>query len=63
MLYTDLAYGKNAAQRLDLYLPETSATAMMVYFHGGGLNAGDKDGSKYFAPYLAERGIAVATAN
>ena len=63
MLYADLAYGKNAAQRLDLYLPETAATAMMVYFHGGGLNAGDKDGSKYFAPYLAERGIAVATAN
>ena len=58
----DVSYGANEAQKLDLYLPE-AADAVLVYFHGGGLNQGDKEGSVYFAPYLAERGIAVATAN
>lgn len=61
-VYNDLSYGEHAAQKLDLYLPE-QAEAMFVYFHGGGLNRGDKDGSQYFAPYLAERKIAVVTAN
>ncbi len=58
----DVSYGKHEAQKLDLYLPDR-AEAVMVYFHGGGLNAGDKEGSKYFAPYLAQKGVAVATAN
>lgn len=61
-VYNDLSYGEHEAQKLDLYLPE-QAEAMFVYFHGGGLNRGDKDGSQYFAPYLAERNIAVVTAN
>jgi len=61
-VYNDLSYGEHEAQKLDLYLPE-QAEAMFVYFHGGGLNRGDKDGSQYFAPYLAERKIAVVTAN
>lgn len=61
-VYNDLFYGEHAAQKLDLYLPE-HACGMLVYFHGGGLTGGDKDGSVFFAPYLAEHGIAVATAN
>ena len=61
-LIKDVPYGAHKAQLADLYLPE-KADAVFVYFHGGGLNRGDKDGSSYFAPYLAERGIAVVTAN
>ena len=58
----DIPYGDLDGQRLDLYLP-AHAKSTFVYFHGGGLDRGDKDGSIYFAPYLAERGIAVVTAN
>ena len=61
-VFENLSYGKEEAQKLDLYLPEEADT-VFVYFHGGGLNRGDKDGSRFFAPYLAERGIAVVTAN
>jgi triacylglycerol lipase len=42
----DVAYGPAALQAMDLYVPEASAAEPMpivVYFHGGGLVAGNKD--------------------
>ena len=48
---------------LDLYLPDAEKFDLFVYFHGGGLEKGSKDGqsTKIFAPWLAERGVAVAS--
>lgn len=48
---------------IDLYLPDSEAFDVFVYFHGGGLCAGDRKGKeiKVFAPFLAQRGIAVAS--
>lgn len=59
VLYGD---GK-AAQVLDIYLPDRPVTAVFVYFHGGGLEGGDKSTASIFAPYLTERGISVISAN
>lgn len=59
----DLPYGEKLTQRLDLYLPDGQTEAVLVYFHGGGLDSGDKEGSLLPGTYLAERGIAMISAN
>ena len=48
---------------LDIYLPEGEQKAAFVYFHGGGLEAGDKKDAAVFAEYMTERGIAVISPN
>ena len=59
----DIIYNEYG-QRLDLYLPEDGKfEAIFLYFHGGGLERGSKEGCKNFTPYLLEHGIAVASAN
>ncbi|MBQ9131154.1 MAG: alpha/beta hydrolase [Clostridia bacterium] len=60
----DLSYGMGGlAQKLDVYLPEGASRAVFVYFHGGGLERGDKSGAKVFAPDLTDHGVAVISAN
>ena len=60
----NVPYGScGIAQSLDIYLPEHPTQALFVYFHGGGLENGDKSIADVFAPYLTECGIAVVSAN
>lgn len=60
----NIAYGKkSSAQRLDVYLPDGDTLGVFVYFHGGGIEKGDKKTAAKFAPFLTERGIAVVSAN
>ena len=59
----DIAYGADPAQKLDLYLPCGKAFSVVLYFHGGGIEAGDKSGTEKFASYLTDNGIAFVTAN
>lgn len=40
--FLDLAYGDRPAMKTDVYLPDAENFDMVVYFHGGGLTAGDK---------------------
>lgn len=64
--YLDLPYTENPlpCQHLDLYLPDTDSFSLFVYFHGGGLEHGDKAFRNHrFCEYLTARGIAVASAN
>lgn len=57
----DYAEGKD---RLDLYLPEGAADfPVVVFFHGGGLRAGDKSGSEHVGRALASQGVGAAIAN
>ncbi len=60
----DIPYIENGmpAQRLDLYLPDAKTFPVFVFFHGGGLTAGDK-ADEPFCAELAEAGIAVVSAN
>ncbi|MGB8192312.1 MAG: alpha/beta hydrolase [Chitinophagaceae bacterium] len=49
---TNVSYGSDAAQKMDIYLPAartTSATKIIVLVHGGGWTAGDKS---EFDPYI-----------
>lgn len=60
----DLMYGvEDAAQAMDLYIPEGETRRTFVYFHGGGLEGGDKRHMEMHAQTLTERGIALASAN
>lgn len=64
-LIENLCYAvrESEALHLDLYLPDEPTFDLFVYFHGGGLERGHKAKTavKVFAPWLAQRGIAVAS--
>ena len=62
-IINDVAYGNLDAQKLDVYLPDAEAESVFLYFHGGGLERGDKDTVKRFSHYLAERNIAFVSVN
>lgn len=59
----NLSYGTLFEQTLDIYLPENKDFDTMLYFHGGGLESGDKSDAQTFAEYLCENGIATVSAN
>ena len=56
----DIEYKENLL--LDLHLPETDTFDLFVYFHGGGIEHGDRKGVEVFAKTLAKRNIATASA-
>ena len=62
--FTNINYGKtnHPDQVLDIYLPETETFPVFVYFHGGGLEEGDKD-MPVLTEYLIKRGIALVSCN
>ena len=59
----DVCYNEKTKQYLDIYLPEREDFAVFLYFHGGGLESGDKSGEKILFNYLVSQGIAVVSAN
>ena len=61
--FKNIAYGNDSAQKLDVYLPDGDVKGIFLYFHGGGLECGDKSCASIFAPYLTDRKIAVVSAN
>ena len=44
----DVAYGPNVRHRLDVYMPTGAPRAVVVFVHGGGYVAGDKNGDGAF---------------
>ena len=44
----DVCYNEKTEQYLDIHLPENSEFSVLLYFHGGGLESGDKAGQKNF---------------
>lgn len=59
----NICYCEEHEQYLDLHLPDCESFPVFVYFHGGGLKAGDKGANTLLYKYLAEHGVAVVTAN
>ena len=60
--YLDVPYvlPENDAQKLDIYLPDTDGFDTVVWFHGGGIVAGDRKADDN--PFdLANKGIALAS--
>jgi len=50
-------------QLLDIHLPQSDSFPVFIYFHGGGLEAGDKADESVVFEYLTSKGIAVVSAN
>jgi len=61
----DVAYGQDAAQRLDLSTPSAKGFPTIVFIHGGSLSSGDKADSDYkdVCSQFPESGIACANVN
>ena len=61
----DINYGlfNHPQQTLDIYLPEADEFPVFIYFHGGGLENGDKCGIQGMGEFLAERNIAFVSCN
>ena len=60
----DICYCEIHKQYLDVYLPEQESFPVFLYFHGGGIEGGDKaQDFDLFISHLVSQGIAVASAN
>lgn len=63
----DVAYGPHARHRLDVYLPAGAAGAVVVFIHGGGFVAGDKNSDGVFyrniGRWLSRQGFAAVLPN
>lgn len=65
MIFKDLYYSENKtlSQSLDIFLPDnmTEKIPILIYFHGGGLEAGDKD--EIIPQHFIEKNIGVVSVN
>ncbi|MBQ3014799.1 MAG: alpha/beta hydrolase [Clostridia bacterium] len=60
----NVVYGDDPENHLlDIYVPDTPSFSTFIYFHGGGLENGDKSCGEAFAGYLADREIALVSVN
>lgn len=57
--FLDVEYKENLF--IDLHLPESENFDLFIYFHGGGLEAGDRKGTEVFAKDLTKSNIGVAS--
>ncbi len=59
----DIRYGEAELQTFDIYLPDADSFPVFIYFHGGGLEEGDKSHYNPLCEYFASHGVAVVNAN
>ena len=62
---TNISYGTDASQKIDLGLPadRTTSTPLVVVVHGGGWSTGDKSELSWMINGFKQRGFAVANIN
>jgi len=65
---TDLSYGADSRNKLDVYLPDKSSmerapVPLVVFIHGGGWNSGDKSYYKFIGAALAAQGYVAVLPN
>ncbi|MGD8557892.1 MAG: alpha/beta hydrolase, partial [Chromatiales bacterium] len=60
-LTSDVSYGADTRQKLDLYMPETATGSppVVVFFYGGGWRKGNKENYEFVASSLTNAGYAV----
>ena len=61
--FTDICYCETHKQYLDIYLPECKNFPVFIYFHGGGLEHGDKANQQALYSFLTDHGVAVVAPN
>ncbi len=60
----NIKYAENSERNVfDIYLPDCEEFDVLIYFHGGGLEGGEKEHMTALAENLVKKGIAVATPN
>jgi acetyl esterase/lipase len=60
----DLTYGESPRNQLDVYLPaKPQGAPVVIFFHGGGWNSGNKDDYKFVGAALAEQGYIAVLPN
>lgn len=60
---TEIAYGALPCQRADVHLPVEYGAPILVYFHGGGLEAGGRGDNPGLIERLVAAGVGVASAD
>jgi len=63
--YLDISYAVRETETLclDVYAPEQSARATLLWMHGGALEKGSRKRAATLAAYLCEQGVAVISAD
>jgi acetyl esterase/lipase len=64
--HTDIAYGSDPQQRLDVYVPDkapAAAKTMVVFWYGGRWTSGDKSAYRFVGAALAELGYVAVLPN
>ena len=54
---------KSKDQSLDIYIPDCESFPVYIYFHGGGIESGDKDIGEQIPREIVENGICFISAN
>jgi acetyl esterase/lipase len=64
-IHRDLAYGADARQMLDLYIPArlTAPAPVLLYFYGGSWQSGSRAHYRFLGQAFASRGVIVAVAD
>lgn len=63
---TNIAYGDDARQKLDIYLPKPNAnggSAVLIFFHGGSWRDGEREGYGFLGRAFASRGFVTVIAD
>src|SRR5882672_7061536 len=65
ILHKDIAYGTDARQKLDIYVPDRLAPAhpVLVFFHGGSWQYGSKDIYRFVGQAFATKGYITVIAD
>ena len=62
-VFKDITYKSDDACKLDLYLPDEDGFETIVWFHGGGLENGDKQQAERFVSAIIDAGYGFVSAN
>ncbi len=65
-IYKDLVYGKEEANKFDLYVPADTGKesyGLVIYLHAGGFTTGDKSGDADILKWLCSKGYVAAGVN
>lgn len=61
--FYNVSYGPLDVHKLDIYLPECEEFPVFLFYHGGGIEAGDKSLPDYITEYFTSNGIALISAD
>ena len=59
----DLEYGPSFLEKLDLFFPDGTSKALLVFIHGGYWRSMDKNDFSFLAPAFGKQGVTVAMIN